>query len=516
MKTRYFIIAIVTLFSTAMISCDDFLEEDPRGLLTPDNFFKNEDEAKLALNGLQGKMPASAGMDAILGTDQGVCGRFAIAPGWVAAVYDAEANHSSFANTWAGLYAGVRDANLLLARIGDSPLTQEIKGSVRAQALFYRATFYFELTTLFGDVPYWRDEINMAEVSLLGQTAANTIQNEMISDLDEAITSGYLSSDRWNQNNGRPTEWSVRMLKAHFHIWQEQWSEARSELIEITQNSPHKDLSPYGEMYKEGNEAHHELIFGREYLANVQNNGSTQNIAHYNSNAENASTRTAMNQLGLYASSAATTFRKSYADSYDENDARKPYNIFGSHTLANGQVAEFNWIYITKFQNGPVPVSDPLFTTANPVHTTSMPSRIFKLSDALLLLAEAEFMMEGSSAAALDPLNRVRRRANLPELTELTMQDIMSERGWELAAEGYFGHKRDLIRWGILEETVMATPAAERAAGAYTLAISRAMDDSTKIANAPMGKFRVFPVPSQELLKSQDLGGGLVQNPLWQ
>jgi hypothetical protein len=516
MKTKYLILAFIGIICGVMSSCDEFLTEDAKGLLTPDNFFQNEDEANLALNGLQGQLPGSAGaMGSVLGTDHGVCGRFAIAAGWKTAVYDYTADNSSVATTWSGAYAGVRDANLLLARIEGASLSDEIIGQTKSQALFYRAMFYFRLTMIFGDVPYWRDEVDMEEVTMLGKTDASEIQEEMIEDLDWAISSGYLSEDKWNDNGGRPTVWAARMLKAHIHIWLEQWAEASVDLKEIANNSPHSTLSDFGDMFKEGNETHDELIFGREFLSGTANN-RTFETAHYNASAENADTKLAMAEVDVFSRSAAMTLRKSFTDTFDDNDLRKPYTVFDSYTFSDNTVATFNWIYMPKLMRAALPLSDPLMQTPDASGYSSEPARLFKLADALLLLSEAEFMQNGSTADALDPINRVRERAGLDDLTVLTMEDIRNERAWELAAEGFFGHKKDLIRWGLLETTVMATPAAERAAGAYSLAISRAEDDSTIIADAVMGKHRVFPIPSEEILKSEDIGGALVQNPLWE
>lgn len=515
MRIKYIIIAFVTLLSGVMTSCDDFLAEDAKGSLTPDNFFQNEDEANLALNGLQRSMPASAGgMATLLGTDQGVCGRFVIANGWKVFVFDYETDNNVVAKIWSDQYSGIRDANLLIARIDESPLSDAVKAQTKAQALFYRAMFYFELTTQYGDVPYWRDEVVMEDVSLLGVTSASEIQEDMIEDLEWAITSGGLSAKRWNQNNGRPTVWSVRMLKAYYHIWMNQWDEAQTELAEVTANSPHALSDNYADMYREGNELHGELIFGKEYLSGVLNNRTFEQ-AHYNAKAENANANKSMVEVGVFARSASLTLRKSFTDTYDANDARKPYNVFDTHTLANGTVATFNFIYMPKLMRAALPLSDPLMQTPDPGFLSSEPARLFNLADAYLLLAEAEFMANGSTTAALEAINKVRTRANLPDLTDLTIEDIRKERAWELAGEGFFGRKKDLIRWGILESTVLATPAAERAAGAYFLATDRAMEDSAQIAGAPMGRYRVYPIPVEEILKSQDLGGALVQNPIW-
>ncbi|MGQ1788089.1 RagB/SusD family nutrient uptake outer membrane protein [Saccharicrinis sp. GN24d3] len=516
MKTKYLILAFIAILGSLITSCSDFLQEDTRAILSPDGFITNQESANLALNGLQGQLTGTADMNQLLGTDQGVVGRNSIAAGWISAVYQHDATHPTVLKSWSTNYTAVKDANFLLSSIEGADVTDEIRGSTKAQALFYRAIFYWNLSTTFGDVPYWRNELDIEAVSMLGKTDAEVIQQDMIDDLQEAIESGYLSTDTWQGNGGRPTVWAARMLKAHFHIWLKQWSEARTELKEVIEKSPHgSTLGDFGDTYREGSETHNEIIFGREFIANVQNNASL-NVFHYQAANENPNAKKAMAEVDVFTNSAAMTLRKSFADTYDENDARKKYTVWENYTLSSGTEAVFNWIYIPKFMRCTLPIEDPLMTTPEAKSKSSDSYKLFKLSEAYLLLSEAEFMIGGSSIEALAALNAVRTRANLTSLTVMTIEDIYRERAWELAAEGFIGRKRDLIRWGIFESTIYATPQAERAAGATESAIERAMDDSTYITNGADGKYYYYPIPTEELLKAEDIGSALTQNPLWE
>ncbi len=516
MKKIYIYSIVVALMGFSINSCTDFTEEDAKGVLTPDNYFKNEQEVILGLNGLHADVVGSGELLSLMGTDQGVCGRDPIAAGWLSAVYNYGVDNASVRNLWLSGYASVKNANFLIDALETSSVSAEVKANARAQALFYRALFYFDLTTVYGDIPYWRDALDIEKVSLLGKTSASIIQEDMIADLDEVIKSGNLATVRWNQNKSRPTVWAARMLKAQYHIWLKQWDKARTELIEVTYNSPHILNADYADMYRQGKELNNEIIFGREYLAGVQDNKKFEQ-SHFNSASENANTKTAMSQTGVFTRTASLTVRKSFANTYNINDKRKKYNVWDSHKLTNGTVAVFNFIYIPKLMRAKLPISDPLMQTADIIGTSSEPSRVFVLSDAWLLLAEAEFMLDGSTTAALNAINKIRsvERTGLTPYTSITIEDIRKERGWELLGEGFFGRKKDLIRWGILEPTIIALPAAETAVGAYSLAITRAQEEAAFIQNAPEGKFRNYPIPVEELLNSQNVGGKLEQNPLW-
>jgi len=514
MKIKYIIIAFATVLCGLMISCEDFVKEEPKGLLTPDNFFKNEAEANLALNGLQAGAPDAGGLGTMAGTDIGVIGR-SIPGGWRSAIYDYDVEYGG---SWSGQYANIKNANLVIAGLERSSLPDNIKNRAMAQALFYRAIFYFVLTTDYGDVVYWRDELVMEDVMFLGKTDADVIQQDMIKDLEDALSLGALPTGKWSGNNALPTEWSVRMLKAYYHIWQEEWDKARTELIAVTGSSPHVLNPDYADMYRQGNEMHDEIVFGKEHFKDIRALVSRRHEqCHFNNAAENPATRTAMKEVGVYARSAAQTLRKSFADTYDDNDARKRYNVWDRYTLADGTEAVFNYIYIPKLQRSFTPIGDPLMQDDDPTWSSSEPGRTFLLSDAWLLLAEADFMLNGgTSQVALDAINEIRARTTLPDYTSITIDDIRNERAWELCGEGFMGRKKDLIRWGILESTVLAMPAAETAAGAYIVAIEYAQDEADIIAAAPIGKFQVFPIPLNEIQRSDDIGGALVQNPLWE
>lgn len=73
--------------------------------------------------------------------------------------------------------------------------------------------------------------------------------------------------------------------------------------------------------------------------------------------------------------------------------------------------------------------------------------RYLRFADVLLMYAEA--VLSGGQQGSLTPteaVNRVRRRANMPELDNVTMDDVKHERVLELSLEGHRFY--DLLRWG--------------------------------------------------------------------
>jgi starch-binding outer membrane protein, SusD/RagB family len=107
---------------------------------------------------------------------------------------------------------------------------------------------------------------------------------------------------------------------------------------------------------------------------------------------------------------------------------------------------------------------------------------IFRLADVYLMQAEAILRNNGDAATAIALFNKVRTRAKAPVVTSLTLNDILDERGRELAWECW--RRNDLIRFGKWE-----------AAWGF------------KAGGEPVTR-RLFPIPATEII----LNPKLIQN----
>lgn len=86
--------------------------------------------------------------------------------------------------------------------------------------------------------------------------------------------------------------------------------------------------------------------------------------------------------------------------------------------------------------------------------------RYLRFADVLLMYAES--VLSGGQQGSITPaeaVNRVRRRANLNELSSVTMEDVKRERILELSLEGHRFY--DLLRWGELASRFTALTAAD-------------------------------------------------------
>ncbi|MET6996831.1 RagB/SusD family nutrient uptake outer membrane protein [Chitinophaga defluvii] len=137
----------------------------------------------------------------------------------------------------------------------------------------------------------------------------------------------------------------------------------------------------------------------------------------------------------------------------------------------------------------------------------------YRLAEIYLNLAEAENEANGPTAVALDAVNAIRRRAQMPDLggldKEALRERIRRERRVELAIEEH--RFWDVRRWKILDKTDKLVTGME---------VIKNPDNSfsykrfvTERRNAWQDKFRIFPIPIADASIVPDFSEN--QNPGW-
>lgn len=474
-------IALVLLGLFAIISCDDFLEEDLRDAITPENFFNNDKEAELAVNGVytyyhNSNLYRQRGLDNyythgadVVGPSRNVNGaihNYLIAEGV------ADGN-----GTWSQLYEVINSSNEFLANIdGNEKLSEGTKNQTVGELLFLRALAYYHLTNLWGDVPYIREVLNPIEAGELGRFDKVQIRTDMKADLARAITllpSSYSSSDL-----GRATKWAAHTLKAKFHLFDKEWQLTKVECDIVINDSYHVLLDNYADVFNQldpTNSINDEHIFIIDFKADEINTTRTDD---YNPRIRDEPTNRndlAFDETGAPVLKASGTQMKRWEyfqsvmleqeedmqgygwsvplpeiadrDNWQDGDLRYDGTIVTKHLGF-----DLKFPYYRKNWN-----LDQVNSLRGNHHENYI---VFRLADVYLMAAEAENELNGPGNAYAY-VNKVRERAFDPDqpwsgMSQSEFREAMySERKFELAAEGH--RKLDLIRWGILLETVKNT-----------------------------------------------------------
>lgn len=153
--SKYLIAFTAVLSALSISSCKKALQETPFSFYSPENFYKNESDAKAAINGVYAELYTYdlylqpfwnmtildddhvSGADWFLGTTG--AGNPQAYFGWQA--------------PWVGCYAIIARANTVLENVPAITMDEETKKRILGEAYFLRGWAYFQLVQLYGGVP---------------------------------------------------------------------------------------------------------------------------------------------------------------------------------------------------------------------------------------------------------------------------------------------------------------------------------------------------------------------------
>ena len=448
---KSFVLPLIGVAAIAVSSCD--LTEHPTNFVTPEEYYKTELQCKAAINGCyqylnsiysSGYMtPVEAVTDLMYVYTNNDDARLKVSP----------SNPSMGEDMWYWCYKSIMRANSVIPGIENSPIEEEKKPVLLAEAKVVRAYYWYLLTSFFGDVPFYTIPVSDVEtqnkIAKMKRMPASETRAYLIKELQECVPDMvqrrfYEDPDR---RMGAPVGW---MLIAKLCMWEKRWDEAQKALENI--EKMYGDLAQYPlEDIRFRCKNTPESIFEvqRTYTPGGLNvTSSTALICTPKHDGDgiydgveipeigkNATTWTSMRPTAYYYS---TLMPKKGADKRAELNLAYSYNGKPFKSAAT-----IPWLgpkfWCPNLQNG----SD---------HNNN---RIFRYADALLMMAEC-YMEMSDFENAIKYLNYTRVRAGIGEYVfktpELLRDEIYKERGRELLGE--WQRKFDLVRWGIWYDAV--------------------------------------------------------------
>ncbi|MDT7829330.1 RagB/SusD family nutrient uptake outer membrane protein [Pricia sp. S334] len=465
MRHSIFLFALLVTLGFGVTSCDTYLEEEPRDLVSPGNFFNTSSEFELAIVGIydiykDNSLHGKIGLDRYYENGADVIGPNRVF-GQVEPTQSYSLSESNIGAidqgagaplTWQNLYAIVLNTNSILDQLGaNENISQEEKERFEAEALFLRAYAYYHLTNLWGDVPYYRDFLPIEEIQMLPRTDKTMIRDEILVDLQQAqdlLPSSYETNDF-----GRASKWTAATLMVKIYLIQQKWLEARDKAVEIITTSPHDLLEDYAAVFAPDNEYNQESIWEIDFIKDTNSNDWVDHFTpRIRDEPKDPSKQDALSAALAERNEGFTGYGLAiplpdYVNKFPMDDLRRPSNITTEYLGF-----ELNFAYMPKMWN--------LDQINSPRGNHGDNKIIFRLADVYLMAAEAENELNGP-AAAYQYINRVRERAYEPDqpLAGLSQEDfrqaIYDERKWELGGENH--RRMDLIRWGILLDVVKNT-----------------------------------------------------------
>lgn len=471
-------IRILLLLSIVLIVGSCSLEEDPLGLITPEQFFQNTTEIEQFIVGAY--VPLNNyefyGMgwwniaEAI--NDQVTC-RVDLR---VSFTYDKPPEERPV--LWLLAYRGINSANMLINRINASTtLGDETKIPYIAEARFLRGVYYFHLLTVFGKVPLVLEDTPYTTATTMGRADTSVVWNQIIADMNYAAENGV---DDFGQVKSRGTKWTALALLSRMYLYRHQFSNAANAAKSVMESGKYGLMPNFADVMLEVNERGIEVVFSTEFKTNVYTS-SHASFFTPRSDWESSSTH------GITWNGWSGNFVASgLPSSFEPGDLRK------DQTVTNVNVLDGNKPFIrAEWYFGP-----KLWDLKNPRAASTKDFKIMRYAEVLLNYAEAENEARGP-ANAYDALNQVRVRAGLVPVSGLTQdqfrETVRHERGVELVGEGH--RKFDLLRWGIWLSTMKSLPD---------------VDLPTVGRDNINSNFELLAVPSVEIAKNPNL---LPNNP---
>lgn len=454
-------IACIVLSSFIMSSCTD-MDLIPESNLSPENFFKSEEDANASLYGTYSVFTGNDIYNQFWevlqsqGTDDSEWGGGRTTNNLDKNALDKfefDGNTNLVYSVWIQHYVAINRSNFAIENIskmsGDQ-ISDEVKSRLVGEAKFLRALAYFNLVRVYGGVPLVLKQTTQLDGLEVPRNTVDECYEQIISDLQEAkatlpsigqLPEGYL---------GRATKGSATALLAKVYLTREDYQNVVKETAEVMQMG-YKLWDNYADNFDLEKENGQESIFEIQYKRNTPGVAGSNYSGFYRPPFVN------INGWVGYGDNPVT---RNHYECYEEGDLRRDVNV-RLYTIEEYPNMSTNYefpCYVNKFQD------------LSPLAIRSQGSEnnypLLRYSDVYLMRAEALNALNPSDAEAYNCLNIVRRRAfglNMNETSAIDIKAglskeefldvILLERRREFAFEGQ--RRFDLLRTHKLKEAMM-------------------------------------------------------------
>ena len=343
-----------------------------------------------------------------------------------------------FTARWYDSYKGIFRANILLEKLPEIEMEDELRQRYAAEAKFLRGLYYFTLIISYGDVPLVTQTLTRDEYSALPRTDQSLIYAQVEQDITEAADVLPVSYEGADQV-GRATRGSALGLLSRVYLYEGKWSESAGASERVIGLNQYDLVADYGSMFSGQNENSEESLFEMQSVSRAPSFWSSQS-----ENLYSVMWSPMIGWANWYTPSV------DLINAFEEDDIRRKASLLlvGANDSidlnGDGVIDPFpdpeigsNTVFYTdsnvrKF----LPEGRPL----NDANNFDINFPIIRYAEILLNYAEALNEL-GRSADALAPLNEVRNRAGLPTVTATDQSELRSliyhERRIELVFEGH-------------------------------------------------------------------------------
>lgn len=443
-------IAYATLLSALVAGCsDDFTDLPLDGIQTVENVgvFENAQGCNdyvigtyVALNWDDWWQVQYARMVLETASDNGWLGNLAqwgnAAGGdlQVAHFQGLDGNNGNVGNYWTFNYFGVQRANYGIENISAAPIDENLKAQYIAELKFLRGWFYFELVKNWGDVPLYLEPRTAADPPI-ARTPKAEVYTQIMQDFRDAAAVLPQRIEYSGLDKSRASQGAALAFLAKAALWSGQYPEAEQAAQQVVDLNEYALEPDFGFIFQPEKYNGQESIFeisSSQLVGNVLGvTGGSRNDGGWGWNVPSSNLEQAFLEEGDTVRLVRTIIKHGEPVWGDPNAAVLPDGGFDAALEGNKSGRIWRKFYVPRAQRV---VPDQGYASLY----APIPYILMRYAEVLLIYAEAS-AQQGKDAQAVEALNQVRTRAQLPPVAGLSgaalMNAIIEERRLEFAGE---------------------------------------------------------------------------------
>lgn len=502
MKNYIIKLSIICLSGLIILSgCKKFLDQEVPGAFPEQEFYKTDLDAIQAVTGVYDFMQAhynanwaSIYLVKTLLTDESNCGGSDAGdqPGYQTLDnYNFDATNDKVRDVWRMCYFTIYRANKV---INKTEPANTLRKRLIAEAKVLRAYNYFELVTLWGDVPLILNDIPPAAYTTTGRSPKAAVWTQIEKDLNESIPDLPLKNQYSTADKFRVSKGTAQALLGKAYLFQQKWSDAANQFETVITSNQYSLAPSVGSAFSRNQEFGFESVFEISYTnaraydwGNFPWDYQPESNIHIQLMGPRGDFYTKAPADSLVGGWGFNLPKQKLWNAFvNAGDVARRRHIMmseGELVAAGGNWSNPNaWDYEGYFQRKYAPYTSQ---TGAPIGELNYGTnwRHIRYADVLLMAAEANYR-SSNEPKARTYLNMIRQRSSLPTTSAsgtALFDAIVLERQLELAFEGV--RFQDLVRWG------------------------RATQELGSLGFVS-GKHELLPIPDFDIRT-----GGLTQNP---
>lgn len=369
---------------------------------------------------------------------------------------------------WGELNAIVARANAVIFYVPNIEMDNAEKERILGEAYFMRGLAHFYLLNMWGHIPLITKPIAAVNDLFIEQASQDDVWASITSDFKDAQS--RLPETVEAKDIGRATWGAATAMLGKTYLFTKNWSAAAAEFKKIIDKPTlYKLVANYQDNFLESGNNNAESIWELQYQSTPTGNWGTSGTANpirgqawepdiapvgYTSQGTTTVNQWVFDLFMEQKTKDGKIDPRAYATMVWDYPGAKVYQD-DFRTALNG--ANRNKVWVRKYLNYDRTSS----LTPGSWGYANNNRRMVRLADVLLMYAEAQNEAAGPDATAYDAINRVRARANMPDITPGLSKDafraaVRRERVLELAVEG--DRVFDLLRWGTMADVFTAHP----------------------------------------------------------